>query len=77
MTPTIRPLARSLKTGFVSLTAATGNHCPISGTWILADSHSHKKTLTEGSVMPAHNGKTVVWTYAGRPEEQTHPKTLP
>jgi hypothetical protein len=61
----IRPLARSLKTGLVSLTAATGSHCPVSGTWIPEDQHSEKRNFSEGSVMPAHNGQTVVWTYIG------------
>ncbi len=66
MTSRIRPLARSLKTGLISLTAATGSHCPVSGTWTLQDDHSEKKALSEGSVMPPYDGRTVIWTYTGQ-----------
>jgi hypothetical protein len=66
MTSRISPLAKSLKTGLISLTAATGSHCPISGTWIPQDYHSEEKTLSEGSVMPPYRGRAVLWTYAGQ-----------
>jgi hypothetical protein len=59
----IGPLARSLKTGLISLTAATGNHCPLSGTWVPQESPTGEKELTEGSLMPTFNGKSVIWTF--------------
>lgn len=72
MTPRIRPLARSLKTGFLSLSASTGSHCPQSGAWSPAECPSRQRMVSEGELMPAHEGETVLWVYAGPAQESVN-----
>lgn len=43
------------------LTAATGTHCPVSGTWQPAGDRQNGQLFFEGGLMPPFAGAPVVW----------------
>ncbi|TLM81108.1 hypothetical protein FDW83_17660 [Pseudarthrobacter sp. NamE2] len=45
----------------------TGEHCPVSGWWAVASEPKAARFISEGSVMPAHNGIAVAWKRAIQP----------
>lgn len=42
-------------------TLRTGEHCPVSGWWAVASEPKTARFISEGSVMPAHDGIAVAW----------------
>ncbi|HKS02702.1 MAG TPA: hypothetical protein VJS86_13595 [Arthrobacter sp.] len=43
------------------VTAVTGNHCPVSGTWEPAGEEGGRRRLLEGTVMPAFRNSAAQW----------------
>jgi hypothetical protein len=57
------PLPRSIYSNAVTATA-TGEHCPATGWWIPQDTTEPWRYLSEGSVVPALDGRPATWVRA-------------
>jgi hypothetical protein len=44
--------------------ARTGEHCPVNGWWAPAGKEAEAQYITEGSIMPPSNNRSVAWTLA-------------
>ena len=67
------PLPRSIRRNAAA--ASTGEHCPATGWWIPQGSTEPRRYLSEGSLMPALNGKPTAWFRVATeqmPEESSH-----
>jgi len=42
-------------------TAVTGEDCPASGLWAVADRPATTATMIKGNIMPPYDGKSVTW----------------
>lgn len=42
----------------------TGEHCPMNGWWVPNTVDGVMRSIFEGSIMPAEQGKSVTWTLA-------------
>lgn len=53
----------------------TGDHCPHTGWWSPTGKPVDAVLITEGSIMPASNGQTVLWTWVSmQPLKPLQPK---
>ncbi len=50
-------------------TPQTGEHCPNSGWWAPASNPTKGYFISEGSLMPPHDGETVSWVHMVNPVE--------
>lgn len=61
-----------------AVAANTGEHCPLAGWWVPAAGEGKRRFISEGSIMPADDGKSVTWTLTAsgdrlRKPGYTHP----
>lgn len=45
--------------------AVTGDDCPATGAWAVADHPETVATMVKGNIMPPYEGKSVTWRYQG------------
>ncbi|HWR02436.1 MAG TPA: hypothetical protein VN419_00345 [Humidesulfovibrio sp.] len=43
--------------------AVTGDDCPATGIWAVADHPESVATMVKGNIMPPYEGKSVTWRY--------------
>ena len=55
------PKAQRLRPKQSLAVAATGDHCPVSGTWVSAGEDVRQQHFFEGNIMPPVREASVVW----------------
>lgn len=57
-------MAKRSLAGLLNSSLRTGDHCPSSGWWFPEPAPETARFISEGSVMPTHQGLAVKWSRA-------------
>lgn len=52
----------------------TGEHCPLNGWWAPAGREADRRYIAQGSILPADDGESVIWTLVEHVPNAQRPK---